>query len=163
MFIITKKKNLYSYITEMNCDSSGVAILRMYGTNFSEGSYEAKIWNNHFTFFSTGKTAVKKMLEGLKLHKASGPDKISSRFLMKIAPGISPVQTLIFQASYDHGTIPSDWKGTFVTLLFMKGDKIKVSNYLSVFISSVRSMTLGTREYCLQPSHEVTRQLLQTQ
>ena len=85
---------------------------------------------------------VKKILEGLNPHKASGSDEISSRFLKEMAPSISPALTLIFQASYDQGTVPTDWKGAFVTPLFKKGDKSKASNYRPVSLTSICSKAM---------------------
>ena len=85
---------------------------------------------------------VKKILEGLNPHKASGPDEISSRFLKEMAPSISPALTLIFQASYDQGTVPTDRKGAFVTPLFKKGDKSKASNYRPVSLTSICSKAM---------------------
>ena len=83
-----------------------------------------------------------KILEGLNPHKASGPEEISSRFLKEMAPSISPALTLIFQASYDQGTVPTDWKGAFVTPLFKKGDKSKASNYRPVSLTSICSKAM---------------------
>ena len=91
------------------------------------------------TFQNNG---VKKILEGLNLHKASGPDVISSCFLKEMAPSISPALTLIFQASYDQGIVPTDWKGAFVTPLFKKGDKSKASNYRPVSLTSICSKVM---------------------
>ena len=75
---------------------------------------------------------VKKLLLSQKLHKASDPDQISSKFLKKIASPIALTLTLIYQASYEQGQVSDDWKRSFVTLLFKKGDKSKASNYRAV-------------------------------
>ncbi|MCG7868954.1 MAG: reverse transcriptase family protein, partial [Candidatus Thiodiazotropha taylori] len=85
---------------------------------------------------------VQKLLEGLNPHKASGPDEISARFLKEMAPSIAPALTLIFQASYDQGTVPLDWKGAFVTPLYKKGDKSKAANYRPVSLTSICSKTM---------------------
>ena len=161
----SKNKKLYSYVKGMKCDSSGVATLKRDGTNYLEASDKAEILNNQFasaftredcsTMPSMGKSldteappltiqnnGVKKILEGLNPHKASGPDEISSRFLKEMAPSISPALTLICQASYDQGTVPTDWKGAFVTPLFKKGDKSKASNYRPVSLTSICSKAM---------------------
>ena len=161
----SKNKKLYSYVKGMKCDSSGVATLKRDGTNYSEASDKAEILNNQFasaftredcsTMPSMGKSldteappltiqnnGVQKILEGLNPHKASGPDEISSRFLKEMAPSISPALTLIFQASYDQGTVPTDWKGAFVTTLFKKEDKSKASNYRPVSLTSICSKAM---------------------
>ena len=71
---------------------------------------------------------VKKLLLRQNQHKARGPDRISPRFLKEIASSIAPALTLMFQAFYEQGQIPDDWKRAFVTLLFKKGDKSKAAN-----------------------------------
>ena len=69
-------------------------------------------------------------------HKASGPDQITPRFLKEMAPSITRALTLIFQASYDQGQVPEDWKRANVTPLFKKGDKSKAANYRPVSLTS---------------------------
>ena len=91
---------------------------------------------------------VKKLLEGLNPHKASGQDEISSCFLKEMIPNISPALTLLFQASYDQVTVPTDWKGAFVTPLFKKGLKLQ-----SCF--SDLNLFQGHGAHNPQPSHEV--------
>ena len=44
---------------------------------------------------------VKNMLLGQNLHKASGPNRISPRFLKEMASLVAPVLTSIYQASYE--------------------------------------------------------------
>ena len=79
---------------------------------------------------------VKKLLDSQDPHKASGPDQITPRFLKEMAPSITPALTLIFQASFDQGQVPEDWKRANVTPLFKKGDKSKATNYRPVSLTS---------------------------
>ena len=51
-----------------------------------------------------------KLLQGLKRHKATGPDEISSRLIKKMASPITPTLTFIFQALLEQGQIPDEWK-----------------------------------------------------
>ena len=82
---------------------------------------------------------VKKLLENLNQHKATGPDQISSRFLKEVATAITPMLTLIFQASHDQSQVPEGWKSALVTPLFKKGDKSNPSNYRPVSLTSICS------------------------
>ena len=87
-------------------------------------------------------------LEGLNPHKATGADQISSRFLKEMASSIAPALTLIYQASHDQEQTPDDWKGTFITPLFKKGDKSKPSNYILVSLTSVSSQVMEHILHC---------------
>jgi len=53
---------------------------------------------------------VVNLLNTLLPNKASGPDKIPSKFLKGYGTLQSPALTLIFQASLNQGKLPSDWK-----------------------------------------------------
>ena len=53
---------------------------------------------------------VTALLLNLKDHKASGPDEIPTTLLKRLAIEISPVLTMIFQASLHQSVIPIDWK-----------------------------------------------------
>ena len=50
---------------------------------------------------------------------------------------MAPALTIIYQASLDQGQVPDDWRSAYVTPLFKKGDKAKVSNYRPVSLTSV--------------------------
>ena len=156
----SKNKKLYSNVKVMKCDSSGVATLKRDGTNYSEANDKAEILSNQFASAFTREdfmrksieteapplvikdNGVKKICEGLNPHKARGPDEISSSFLKEMANSISPALTLILQASYDQGTVSTDWKGAFVTPLFKMEDKSKASNYRPVSLTSICSKAM---------------------
>ena len=72
---------------------------------------------------------VKKLLDSQIPDKASGPDQITPRFVKEMAPTITPALTFIFQASYNQGQVPEDWKRANFTPRFKNGDKSKASNY----------------------------------
>ena len=59
----------------------------------------------------------KKLLDNQTPHKACGSDQVTPKFLKEMAPSITPALTLIFQASYDQGQVPEDWKRAYVTPL----------------------------------------------
>ena len=57
------------------------------------------------TFTTPG---IQKLQEGLKEHKAAGPDEISPKVLKQLAKSIAPILVLIFRKSYAAGTVPQD-------------------------------------------------------
>ena len=77
------------------------------------------------------------MLKGLSPHKASGSDQITSRFWKEMATEISPLVSLIYQASMEQGQIPNERKTTNASPVFKKEDKRKASNYRPVSFTSV--------------------------
>ena len=58
----------------------------------------------------------------LQPYKASGPDKIPTRLSKEIAFAITPVLTLLFQASLDQACLPDDWKTANICPIFKKND-----------------------------------------
>ena len=78
-----------------------------------------------------------KLLRGLKPHKATGPNEISSRFLKEMASPITPALTPIYQASLEQGQIPDERKTANVAPIFKKGDKSKPSNYRPVSLTPI--------------------------
>ena len=59
---------------------------------------------------------VNKLLANLKPNKASGPDNIPARLLKELSNELSPIFTILFQASINHGRVPKDWKLANVTI-----------------------------------------------
>ena len=87
--------------------------------------------------FEIGIEGVKKLLKGLKPHKASGPDNIPTRFLKEAANELAPALCLIFSASLNQGYVPEDWKTADVTSIFKKGDRSTPSNDRPISITAV--------------------------
>ena len=50
---------------------------------------------------------MQKLLGGLKIHSAAGPDEIPARLLKEYASELAPALTLIFQASRDQSALPA--------------------------------------------------------
>ena len=57
------------------------------------------------------------------INKSPGQDSINSRILVELADSITPSLSIIFQNSYNTGTVPPSWKEANITPIFKKGDK----------------------------------------
>ena len=82
---------------------------------------------------------IKNLLNGLKTHKASGPDTISAMILKETSDIIAPILQVIFQISLDTGRVPVDWTTAFVTPIFKKGSRTLPSNYRPVSLTCITS------------------------
>jgi hypothetical protein len=91
---------------------------------------------------------VTKLLRNLKPHKASGPDGIPARLLKETAEEIAPAITLLFQASLDQGTVPSQWKKASVVPIFKKGCRSTPSNYRPISLTAILCKLLEHIVHC---------------
>ena len=64
---------------------------------------------------------VLKLLNNLKIHKASGPDGLSARVLKECSSEIAPILALIYNESLAQGTVPDDWRQANVVPILRKG------------------------------------------
>ena len=78
-----------------------------------------------------------KLLNGLSIHKGTGPDGIPTQVLKELAHELTSVMLLFFQASVNQGSIPDEWKEANVVPIFKKGDKSKAVNYRPVSLTAV--------------------------
>ena len=85
---------------------------------------------------------VTALLSNLKIHKASGPDKISASLLKNLATTLAPALTLIFKASLSQSSLPSQWKIANIVPLFKKGNQSKPGNYRPVSLTCICSKVL---------------------
>ena len=75
---------------------------------------------------------VAKLLDGLNVHKAPGPDGLNARVLKECTTQISPILALIYNESLAQGNVPDDWRHANVSPVFKKGEKYDAANYRPV-------------------------------
>ena len=85
---------------------------------------------------------VPKLLDGLNIHKAPGPDGLNARVLKVCSNEISPRTALIFNESLSRGDVPDDWRQANVSLVFKKGEKYDAANYRLVSLTCICCKTL---------------------
>ena len=84
-------------------------------------------------------SGIDAFLSNLKIHKATGPDRISARVLKEMHSSIAPILKVIFDCCLNTGVVPNDWKVANVTPLFKKGDRLQTSNYRPISLTSIIS------------------------
>jgi len=81
--------------------------------------------------------AVYQRLIKLNPKKSAGPDGLHPKLLKECAGGISRPLSLLFQASYNVGVPPTEWKSAEVSPIFKKGQKSSRGSYRPVSLTSV--------------------------
>ena len=153
-------KRLWSYIKSRRKDQVSIPSLQVGDLSYNNSSQKASILNKQFSsvFNNEDTTTVPNLGDSpypiipnikvdenivyyllcqLKNNKASGPDGIPPTLLKLGASEIAPVLTKIFQASYDQGKLPTDWKHATITPVFKKGSRSDPSNYRPISLTSV--------------------------
>ena len=74
---------------------------------------------------------VLKLLNGLNIHKAPGPDGLSARVLKECSSEIVPILTLIYNESLAQGTVPDDLRQANVAPIFKKGEKYNTEQIIA--------------------------------
>ena len=85
---------------------------------------------------------VLKLLNNLKIHKASGPDGLCARLLKECSSEIAPIPGLIYNESLAQGTVPDDWRKANVAPIFKKGENYDAANYRPVSLTCICCKTL---------------------
>ena len=160
---IPTPKRFWGFIKSKRCDNTGVAPLKHQtsGITYSDNKAKANILNEQFSSvfnknedkdnitkkgesphpsmaeIKIHESGIFKLLNGLNIHKATGPDGIPTQVLKELAHELTPVMSLFFQASVNQGSIPDEWKEANVVPIFKKGDKSKAVNYRPVSLTVV--------------------------
>ena len=85
---------------------------------------------------------VAKLLDGLNVHKAPGPDGLNARVLKECSTKISPIYALIYTESLAQGNVPDDWRQANVSPVFKKEEKYDAGNYRPVSLTCICCKTL---------------------
>ena len=80
---------------------------------------------------------VLKLLNNLKINKASVSDGLSARVLKECSSEIAPILALIYNESLAQGTVPDDWRQSNVAPVFSSPEP-KAHGELIVYQSSRR-------------------------
>ena len=78
-----------------------------------------------------------KMMKGLNLSKALGPDELHPRVLKELAAELGPVSAHLFQQSLDKGEIPKEWFLANICPFYKKGDRALPNNYHPVSLTCI--------------------------
>ena len=127
-----KIKKFWSFVKSLKKDAYGITSLRENGILKTDTKEKANICNRQFQsaftreddsdppskgaspFSSMGDITVDpkgvtKLLDGLNVHKASGPDGLNARVLKECSNEISPILALIYNESLARGEVPDEW------------------------------------------------------
>ena len=87
-------------------------------------------------------SGIIKLLLNLDVHKASGPDEISTRLLKETAEVTAAVLKLIFEKSLDTGEVPYDRRVANMAPIYKKGERSAPQNYCPISLTSTISKVL---------------------
>ncbi|BHF62307.1 hypothetical protein SprV_0200528900 [Sparganum proliferum] len=85
--------------------------------------------------FSEG--IVRRELEALNKSKSPGPDEIPPKLLKELASELSVPLLMLFQTSFDTGTLPIDWKLAHITPLYKGGSRASTTNYRPISLTCI--------------------------
>lgn len=111
-------------------------------------------------FVETTPGEVRKILLGLNISKACGPDGISNRILRECANSICVPLSRLFNLSFRLGVFPSCWKKANVVPLYKKNDRCSVKNYRPVSLLCTMSKVLERIVHLRLYEHCVSNNLL---
>ena len=160
-----KAKKFWSFVKSLKNDAFGINTLRENGILKTGTLDKANICNRQFQSVFTRESdaeihfkgtspftpmgeitvdpnGVLKLLNNLKIHKASGPDVLSARVLKECSSEITPILALIYNDSLAQGTVPDDWRQANVAPIFKKREKYDAANYRPVSLTCICCKTL---------------------
>ena len=91
---------------------------------------------HRFNDISTTPEELFKILYGLSISKASGPDDISNKVLRECVISLAEPLSRLFNLSFSFGVFPSSWKLANVVPIHMKDDRQQIQNYRPVSLLS---------------------------
>ena len=155
-----KQKRLFQYIKSLRKECSGVPSLKQGDLLITDTIGKAEALNDQYQSvfikeppgpipdkgpspyqtmedpFIT-EAGVLKLLQNIKVDKATGPDAIAARVMRETAVDLAPVLTTIFTHSINTESVPEDWKKANVIPIFKKGSKYSPSSYRPVSLTCI--------------------------
>nr|VZI48851.1 unnamed protein product [Spirometra erinaceieuropaei] len=86
---------------------------------------------------SFDEATVRKELMTLNESKSPGPDDIPPKLLKELAVELAKPLSMLFQASFEAGGLPADWKSARITPLHKGGSKASANNYRPISLTSI--------------------------
>nr|VZI33590.1 unnamed protein product [Spirometra erinaceieuropaei] len=86
---------------------------------------------------SFDEATVRKELMTLNESKSPGPDDIPPKLLKELAAELAKPLSRLFQASFEAGRLPADWKSARITPLHKGGSKASANNYRPISLTSI--------------------------
>ena len=94
---------------------------------------------------------VRKLLQHLKLDKATGPDLIPTRVLKECSAELASPLCRLFDLCYSHGVFPSQWKTASVTPIHKRDSKSDPTMYRPIsLLSNISKIMEGVVQKQLQ-------------
>ena len=157
-------KPLYKYISSKRRSKGAVGSLKINGVTIDEPIAMADVFNTAFSSVFTvdngvvpslaksspavqssifiSEPGISKLLLGLDVRKAAGPDGISCAFLKTFEKYLTPTITRIFQLSLDQGETPKAWRTANVCPVYKSGALSDPLNYRPIALTSVLCKSL---------------------
>ena len=152
----------YSYTkSRIKCKTGIADLIKEDGTKTKSDAEKAELLNDFFQSVFTEETPgqlpefegydfsstienfdieveeVRKLLAGLNINKAPGPDSIRPLILSLAADELALPITMLFRKSLQEGILPQEWKIAHISPIFKKGSKSAVNNYRPVSLTSI--------------------------
>nr|VZI28306.1 unnamed protein product [Spirometra erinaceieuropaei] len=86
---------------------------------------------------SFDEATVRKELMTINESKSPGPDDIPPKLLKELAAELAKPLSMLFQASFEAGCLPADWKSARITPLHKGGSKASANNYRPINLTSI--------------------------
>lgn len=156
----TNVKKFWSFIKHRRQDACGISALKVNGSLFNEARDKAEILSKQYQSVFTKDDAsnvpslgispypavddlfvssegVLKLLKGLNINKAPGPDGIYPQVLKMCADEIAPILQIIYNQSISTGKLPKDWRKANISPIFKRGSRSDAANYRPVSLTSI--------------------------
>ena len=176
-------KQFYSYVSLKNKYGNSKIVLKN-DDDIETNEYKcANLMNNFFSSvfttgvselpeFETGRTfnlmpeiiltepIIRRKLEQLDIHKASGPDHVPCVILRKFADALAPILLKLYSRSYNEGHVPRTMKQAHVVPIHKAGARTSTNNYRPVSLTPILAKVFESLFYDVMLAHIESNDIL---